>query len=65
MGTVSQDFFLFSFMLGENIACMENYDGSQAQSALDKAGFNKDMNLTTYIYKDLYESGIDLSGGQA
>ena len=65
LGTVSQDFFLFSFMLGENIACRENYNGSQVQSALDKAGFNKDMDLTTYIYKDLYESGIDLSGGEA
>ncbi len=65
LGTVSQDFFLFSFMLGENIACRENYDRRQAQSALDKAGFNKDMDLTTYVYKDLYESGIDLSGGEA
>lgn len=64
-GVVSQDFFLFSFMLGENVASSRDVDMKNAKLALETSGFGDKYPLETYLYKDIDEDGIDVSGGEA
>lgn len=67
---VFQDFKLFSFPLGQNVAACVEYDNAQAEKCLEMAGFNdryKEMQkgLNTPIYKDFDEDGVEISGGEA
>ncbi len=67
---VFQDFKLFSFPLGQNVAASVDYDVAQAEKCLEIAGFNNryiDMQkgLNTPIYKDFDEDGVEISGGEA
>lgn len=64
-GVVSQDFFLFSFMLGENVAASRDVDMKNAALALETSGFGDKYPLETYLYKDIDEDGVDVSGGEA
>ena len=64
-GVVSQDFFLFSFMLGENVASSMDVDIKNAALALETSGFGDKYPLETYLYKDIDEDGVDVSGGEA
>lgn len=64
-GVVSQDFFLFSFMLGENVAASRDVDIKNAKLALETSGFGDKYPLETYLYKDIDEDGVDVSGGEA
>lgn len=64
-GVVSQDFFLFSFMLGENVAASRDVDIKNAALALETSGFGDKYPLETYLYKDIDEDGVDVSGGEA
>lgn len=64
-GVVSQDFFLFSFMLGENVASSRDVDTKNAALALETSGFGDKYPLDTYLYKDIDEDGVDVSGGEA
>lgn len=64
-GVVSQDFFLFSFMLGENVASSRDVDMKNAKLALEISGFGDKYPLETYLYKDIDEDGVDVSGGEA
>lgn len=64
-GVVSQDFFLFSFMLGENVAASRDVDMKNAALALETSGFGDKYPLETYLYKDIDEDGVDISGGEA
>lgn len=69
-GVVFQDFRLFSFTLGENVACEKNYDKTKALQCLIIAGLEErlksvDDNLDAVIYKDFDESGVEISGGEA
>lgn len=64
-GVVSQDFFLFSFMLGENVASSRDVDIKNAKLALETSGFGDKYPLETYLYKDIDEDGVDVSGGEA
>ena len=64
-GVVSQDFFLFSFMLGENVAASRDVDTKNAKLALETSGFGDKYPLETYLYKDIDEDGVDVSGGEA
>lgn len=64
-GVVSQDFFLFSFMLGENVASSRGVDMKNAALALETSGFGDKYPLETYLYKDIDEDGVDVSGGEA
>lgn len=64
-GVVSQDFFLFSFMLGENVASSRDVDMKNAKLALETSGFGDKYSLETYLYKDIDEDGVDVSGGEA
>lgn len=64
---VFQDYKLFSFSLGQNVAAGVDYDRKRAEECLRKAGFGGEMpkGLDTYLYKDFDESGVELSGGEA
>ena len=67
---VFQDFRLFSFTLGENVACEKDYDKSKVLQCLDTAGLEErlkqiDRNLDAVIYKDFDDDGIEISGGEA
>jgi len=67
---VFQDFKLFSFSLGVNVAADLTYDESCAAESLDEAGFTEriekmDRGLETPLYKDFEEDGVEISGGEA
>jgi ATP-binding cassette subfamily B protein len=67
---VFQDFKLFSFSLGQNVAASVDYDGAKALSCLEKAGFADRLKtlprkLETPLYKDFDEDGVEISGGEA
>jgi ATP-binding cassette subfamily B protein len=67
---VFQDFKLFSFPLGQNIAASIGYDKEKAVEYLNEAGFSErfgklEKGLETALYKDFEEDGVELSGGEA
>lgn len=67
---VFQDFKLFSFSLGQNVAAGVAYDLERAASCLTKAGFRDRLEhmpegLDTCLYKDFEKSGVEISGGEA
>lgn len=67
---VFQDFKLFALPLGENVAGAASYDREQVKKCLSDAGFSQRLEsmpkrLDTYLYKDLKEEGVDISGGEA
>lgn len=67
---VFQDFKLFPYELGQNIATAVDYDARRAQQCLADAGFGKRLEelsqgLDTYLYKDFCKQGVDISGGEA
>ena len=67
---VFQDFQLFSFTLGENVASSRNYDRSKAHRCLKQAGFGQRLfqlpkGLDTYLNQDFDQSGVTMSGGEA
>ncbi|MCD7723073.1 MAG: ABC transporter ATP-binding protein/permease [Clostridiales bacterium] len=67
---VFQDFNMFSTTLAQNISAAESYDKDSLYSSLDKANI-KDRVLAmekrenTFLYKDLDNSGVEISGGEA
>ncbi len=67
---VFQDFTLFSFSLGQNVAASPTYDPQRAESCLRDAGFGERLDtlalgLDTCLYKDYDGDGIEISGGEA
>ncbi|MCC8022213.1 MAG: ABC transporter ATP-binding protein/permease [Clostridiales bacterium] len=67
---VFQDFALFSFPLGENIGGGTDYDPDQVRACLEAAGFTGRSEelpdgLSTPLYKDVEENGVEISGGEA
>lgn len=66
---VFQDFKLFSFPLGENVAAGKHYDAAQVSKTLQNAGLGRKLEtwehgLDTSLFK--YEQGgVNLSGGEA
>ena len=67
---VFQDFNLLALKLGENVASSINYDPNVVIDCLNKAGFSENLNkmeqgLNTYLYKDINENGVNISGGEA
>ncbi len=67
---VFQDFKLFSFSLGQNVAASTAMDERQAEYCLNKAGLSEFLSarprgLDTPLYKDFEEDGIEISGGEA
>lgn len=66
---VFQDFALFAFPIGENIAVDFNYDVDKVWDILEQAGIKQCVEklkcqLNTVLYKQYEESGVDLSGGE-
>ena len=67
---VFQDFKLFSFSLGENVASGADYDIDKVMAALHQSGFGERLatmpeGIKTTLYKDFDENGIEVSGGEA
>ena len=67
---VFQDFKLFSFSLGENVASGADYDVDKVMAALHQSGFGERLatmpeGIKTTLYKDFDENGIEVSGGEA
>lgn len=68
---VFQDYMLFSLMLAENIAADKDYDGEKVRRCLVDAGFGErleglgEKGITSYLYKDYTDEGIEISGGEA
>lgn len=67
---VFQDFKLFSFSLGQNVAADVDYDRERVEECLEKAGFGDRLagfaeGTETCLYQDFDENGVELSGGEA
>ncbi len=67
---VFQDFKLFAFLLGQNVAAQESYSEEFAEKCLEKAGFSERLKtmpdgLNTYLYKEFDKNGVGVSGGEA
>jgi len=67
---VFQDFQLIAQPLGANVAGRREYDRARAERALRDAGFGDRLDampqgLDTMLYKDLDDSGVEISGGEA
>jgi len=67
---VFQDFKLFSFSLGQNVATAMEYDRERAAQCLVKAGLSERLKtmprgLDTALYKDFESEGVEISGGEA
>lgn len=70
LSVVFQDFQLYSFQLGENVAASKTVNEEAAVEALGEAGFSDryqtlEDKLDTYLYKNYDEAGIEISGGEA
>ena len=67
---VFQDFKLFSFSLGENVASGADYNVDKVMGSLHQSGFGERLatmpeGIKTTLYKDFDENGIEVSGGEA
>ncbi|MGM9634518.1 MAG: ABC transporter ATP-binding protein [Candidatus Avispirillum sp.] len=67
---VFQDFKLFSFPLGQNVAASLDYDKERVVTCLTQAGFSSrlgemPMGTETCLYKDFDNNGVEISGGEA
>jgi ATP-binding cassette subfamily B protein len=67
---VFQDFKLFSFTLGQNVATSADINEEQAAKCLTMAGLDERFEkmpkgLATSLYKDFEEDGVEISGGEA
>ena len=67
---VFQDFQLFAFSLGQNVAAGAEYDRSCVEKSLKEAGFSKRLSeipegMETCLYHDFDTNGVEVSGGEA
>ncbi len=67
---VFQDFQLLSLPLGQNVAASLEYDRALARECLEKAGLGERLDelpygLDTYLYQDISDEGVEISGGEA
>jgi len=67
---VFQDFKLFSFSVGQNVATSIEFDKKKAFECLIKAGLGKRIlelpkDVDTSLYKDFDKDGVEISGGEA
>ena len=68
--TVFQDYQIFAFELGENVAAESDYDPEKVKEALENAGFGERFKtmgdgLHTQLFKRFSEDGVELSGGES
>lgn len=67
---VFQDFSMFSFPLAQNVSVADAYEEARVWACLEEAGIADDVRemeqqLDTYLYKDVEETGVEISGGEA
>ena len=67
---VFQDFQLFAFPLGQNVAASTQVDTQKAQACLQEAGLGARLDtmpqgLDTMLYKTFDDNGVEVSGGEA
>lgn len=67
---IFQDFKLFAYTLGENVAAKTDYDKKAVKKSLHNFGFGERLQemsdgLDTYLYKDFCKQGVEISGGEA
>lgn len=67
---VFQDFQLFSFSLGQNVASSAEFDREKVLACLEKAGFGERLETMpkgteTSLYKNFDSDGVEISGGEA
>ncbi|MCD8506175.1 MAG: ABC transporter ATP-binding protein/permease [Alkalibacterium thalassium] len=67
---VFQDFSLFSFSLGQNVAASTDYEADDVVSAIKDAGFydrytRLSEGLETFLYQNFDKDGVEISGGEA
>ena len=67
---VFQDFKLFSFTLGQNVAASSAFDRTWVEECLNRAGFESRLRsmpqgVDACLYKDFAKDGIEVSGGEA
>lgn len=67
---VFQDFRLFAFRLGENVAAGPDYNRERVTHVLNQSGFEERLaampeGTDSFLYKDLDSNGIEISGGEA
>ena len=68
---VFQDFALFSFGLGQNVAADASYDRERVVRCLRQAGLGDEFfaampkGLESCLYQDFDENGVEISGGEA
>lgn len=70
LGVVFQDFKIFAFPIGQNIAANDIVNESKVHSVIQKAGLesllaNMPTGIDMPLYKDFDEGGIEISGGEA
>lgn len=63
---VFQDFCIFGATVGENVALSKDYDSQRVMSALEKAGFTKELpdGADTVLLREFSDDGLLLSGGE-
>lgn len=62
VAVVFQDFKLFSFSIGENLALATEFDRDRVQAVLREVGFER--NPDTVLFHEYEETGIECSGGE-
>ena len=67
---VFQDYRIFAFELGENVAAETDYPEEKVVRALENAGFGERLKtlkdgLHTQLFKNFSEDGVELSGGES
>ncbi len=66
---VFQDFSLFAFTLGENIALTDDFDREKLRESMEKANFSERMKslpkgVDTYLTQEYGDDGVLFSGGE-
>lgn len=67
---VFQDFKMFSIPVKDNVCGSENYDKEKLHTCLDNSNILQRIEQMpdkddTYLYKDIDENGVEISGGEA
>ena len=67
---VFQDFNLFAFTLGQNVAANTDYDEEKVRQSLMEANFGERLDKLekgtgTYLYRNFEKDGVEISGGEA
>lgn len=67
---VFQDFYIFSFDVGENVAVAADYSKEQVETCMVEAGLKERLRtlkdgVKTQLYNQFSKNGVEISGGEA